>query len=892
MNPAVAQILLLAAPANAVATRDLLAGRFQVVHVPTLQDAAWRLGAEPFDAVLLEADLPDGEWLVAIAELRRAASHTPVVLLTEGEHEAMAEPAFAAGAQDVLVRGQLSADGLARALRHAIARERVAGQQLRRSEDRYHALVHSLTDGFWIADTAGRVLDVNNAYCRMTGYDRDELLTMSSADLDVSETRAQKVAHLRRAVVEGGAHFETRHRCKDGAILDISISATFVDLDGGRFVVVLRDITASKRAEETLRASEKQFRELFENAAIGKAISDLDGRYTKVNGAFCDLLGYSALELTGMAALDLTVAQDREASRLARDAALAGPNSRTVLEKRYTAKDGHTVWSLVGFAVARDSAGRPLHFVTTMQDITERKLAEEALAGSQARWQATFDAVGDAICVLDNDYTIVQANAAMNRMFGPDGSSIVSRHCWEVVHGTTCAVDGCPVDCMTRSGQSESLELWEGERCFDIAVAPILDPKAGRVGAVHWMRDITASKRAEHARGQLEKQLQMSQKLEAVGRLAGGVAHDFNNLLSVILNFTAFSLEGLRAGDPLRDNLLEVAKAGKLAADLTRQLTAFSRKQVLEPEVLDLNEIATDLERMLRRVIGADIDFEQVLATDIGLVKADPGQIEQIIMNLVVNARDAMPNGGKLTLETANVEMAAEYAAQLPDMAPGAYVQLAISDDGCGMDAATLLRVFEPFFTTKEIGKGTGLGLSTVHGIVKQSGGHISAYSEMGFGTTFKVYLPRVFNATAALSRVLSADAAGGTETILLVDDAPAIRKLAARILQAAGYTVLSAANGAEALLLCEQSPCAIQLLLTDVVMPRMTGKQLAERLAELRPGLTVLYMSGYADNALGHHGTLDPGVRFVAKPFVAVELARKVREALDGIAEKSPVHA
>jgi CheY-like chemotaxis protein len=372
--------------------------------------------------------------------------------------------------------------------------------------------------------------------------------------------------------------------------------------------------------------------------------------------------------------------------------------------------------------------------------------------------------------------------------------------------------------------------------------------------------------------------------MESIGRLAGGVAHDFNNLLTVILNYTGFALQELQEGDPLRDDLLEVKKAGEYAASLTRQLLAFSRKQVLQPQTLELNSILTDMERMLRRIIGEDIALVRVAARDLGLVEADPSQIEQVLMNLVINARDAMPQGGKLTIETANKELDEHYAGSHVGVQPGDYVMLAVSDTGCGMDAQTRAKVFDPFFTTKEQGKGTGLGLSTVFGIITQSGGHVWVYSELGKGTTFKVYLRRQHadGTVRPTQRPLRAPLMTGTETILVVDDDEAVRKAVRRTLAAAGYTVLMAASGAEALLVSAQHAGEIQLLLTDVVMPAMSGTALVDELAKTGRKLRVLYTSGYTDDTIGHHGVLDPGIHFLSKPFAVNELTRKVRQVLD----------
>jgi PAS domain S-box-containing protein len=381
----------------------------------------------------------------------------------------------------------------------------------------------------------------------------------------------------------------------------------------------------------------------------------------------------------------------------------------------------------------------------------------------------------------------------------------------------------------------------------------------------------------------LEEQLRQSQKMEAIGRLAGGIAHDFNNLLTGIIGYSDLLLNSLDPNEPSRQDLEEIKKAGERAASLTSQLLAFSRKQILQPSVLDLNKVIADLDKMLRRLIGEDIELVTLFGSELGHVKVDPGQIEQIIMNLAVNARDAMPQGGQLTIETNNVELDEAYARRHVAVAAGYYVMLAVSDTGCGMDAETQSRIFEPFFTTKEAGKGTGLGLSTVYGIVKQSGGNIWVYSELGQGTTFKVYLPHVDKPAEQMeTRPSIAGMLRSSETILVVEDEEAVRKLTCQVLRMNGYQVVEAPNSSEAPLISERYEGPIHLLLTDVVMPQMSGREVATRLASMRPTMKVLYMSGYTDDAIVHHGVLDPGVAFIQKPFTPAKLARKVREVLD----------
>jgi signal transduction histidine kinase/ActR/RegA family two-component response regulator len=385
-------------------------------------------------------------------------------------------------------------------------------------------------------------------------------------------------------------------------------------------------------------------------------------------------------------------------------------------------------------------------------------------------------------------------------------------------------------------------------------------------------------------RKQLEEQLLQAQKMEAIGRLAGGVAHDFNNLLTAIIGYSQLALQRIPPDDPLRHDLDEIRKAGERAATLTRQLLAFSRKQVLQPKVLDLNAVVASTSKMLHRLIGEDIRFRTILDPALKRVKADPGQIEQVLMNLAVNARDAMPNGGSLSIETANVYLDEEYARHHVEVQPGRYVMLAVSDTGCGMSAEVLSHIFEPFFTTKEQGRGTGLGLAMVYGIIKQSGGHIWVYSEPGKGTTFKLYLPLAEEADSAAEQALEQTAflPTGTETILLAEDDAQVREFASRVLRELGYKVIEATDGQQALKEAEQTP-NIDILLTDVVMPYVGGKELSERLRSVRPGIKVLFLSGYTEYATLRQGMLGDGDAFLHKPFAPGELARKVREVLDG---------
>ncbi|MDY7041804.1 MAG: GAF domain-containing protein, partial [Chloroflexota bacterium] len=430
------------------------------------------------------------------------------------------------------------------------------------------------------------------------------------------------------------------------------------------------------------------------------------------------------------------------------------------------------------------------------------------------------------------------------------------------------------------SGVKEETEVEYDDLTFSFTFAPMVD--AGYVNL--YGLDITERKL-------LEEQLRQAQKMEAVGRLAGGVAHDFNNLLTAIIGYSDLLQRGLNPYDPRRNDVLEIKKAADRAAGLVRQLLAFSRKQMLQPKVLDLNATIVNMKKMLHRLIREDIELLTILDPDLGSVKADPGQIEQVIVNLVINASDAMPQGGKLTVETMNVYLDEEYDHPTVSVQPGPYAMIVVSDTGVGMDEDTQSHLFEPFFTTKEMGKGTGLGLATIYGIIKQSDGHIEVSSDLGQGTTFKVYLPAISEAVETAKQAAISDGpALGQETILLVEDEETVRDLARRVLLQRGYTVLEARHGKEALRICEEHEGPIDLLMTDVVMPEMNGRDLAEHLAPLYPEMKVLYVSGYTDNAIVHHGILESGVNLLPKPFTPSILARRVREVLDAsISPRAP---
>lgn len=509
----------------------------------------------------------------------------------------------------------------------------------------------------------------------------------------------------------------------------------------------------------------------------------------------------------------------------------------------------------------------------------KRNRAEKALVERERRFRLLVDFSPDAI-FINRGHKIVFANKPCLKLFGASRpEQVLDKSVFDFIHPDHHAVVKERVRLMEMGKPvpliEEKIVRLDGTTVdVEISASPFLDDGVTAIQVV--CRDISDRKK-------LEEQFHQAQKMEAVGQLAGGVAHDFNNLLTVISGYSEILITRLPANDPTRAFIQEINKAGERAAHLTRQLLAFSRKAIVERRVLDLNALVTDTEKMLRRLIGEDISLTTVFAPVLGRVKADAGQVEQVIVNLAVNARDAMPQGGKLTIETRMVELDADYAKLHPEVKPGRYVMLAVSDNGSGMNDATKTHIFEPFFTTKGPGKGTGLGLATVYGIVKQCGGHIGVYTELGHGTSFKIYLPPVEDKVSSGKSLHDPKVAPhGNETVLLVEDEDAVRAITKLSLQSLDYTVLEARNGEEAVRICERHTEPIHLLITDVVMPEMGGRQVAERLAACKQGIKVLFLSGYTDDAVVRHGILQAEVAFLQKPFTPMALANKVRDVLD----------
>ncbi len=639
--------------------------------------------------------------------------------------------------------------------------------------------------------------------------------------------------------------------------------------------------------------AEEPFRLLVEGV-VDYAIFMLDpeGRIVSWNPGAERIKGYTARDIIGQHFSRFYPPEDVAADKPGRELAIASAEGKYEEEGWRVRKDGTWFWASVLITALRDPTGRLRGFAKVTRDLTERRQAAADLQRYEALLRAVVETLPVGLLVTDREAHIVLSNTAAERVWGElrVGDDMITRYsatkAWWADTGKPIDINDWPLWRAVRDGEpvlNTAVELErEGTRRYLLKSAvPLRDPGGQITGAVIVDQDITARRQAEQQLGETRAHLAQAQKLEAVGRLAGGIAHDFNNLLTVINASSITILQRLPSGDPNRIDLEEIHSAGERAANLTRQLLAFSRRQILEQEQLDLNTVVLGVGRMLGRLIGEDVTLRFPLAPDLNPIRADRGQLEQVIINLALNARDAMPGGGTLTIETANARVRQAGSDASLGLLPGAYVKLVVSDTGTGMDEVTRAHIFEPFFTTKPQGEGTGLGLATVYGIVQQSGGGITVSSVPGQGSTFTIYLPEESETSEPRRAVELAEVAGGSEVILLVEDEPSVRRLTANLLRGYGYAVLEVSRGEEALDLARVTPRPVDLLLTDVVMPGLSGPELAARLRAELSELRVLFMSGYSDLA-SRHGYALEGAPLLHKPFTPEGLARKVREVLD----------
>ena len=764
-----------------------------------------------------------------------------------------------------------------------------AEEALRRSEEKYRLLMNQIPMVVFKGYADWNVDFFDNKIEALTGYSKEDFDSrrVKWSDLVVAEDLEKTIKEFIKGLKTDGSYVrEHRIRRKDGEIRWIQCwGQIFLDPAGKIDYIsgVTFDVTPRKEAEEALL----KYEFIANTAKDCMTLIDRNYVYEAANAAYCWAHGKTREEVVGESVTEIWGADTFEnIIKGYLDQCFAGQTVE--FEGLFEFGNRGIGYYHVSYSPYFDRDGTVAYAAVVSHDITERKTIEEALRQSEVKYRQLVDQIPAVVYRGYADWSLDCFDQKIEEITGYAMEEFNSRRrTWldlilpeDIEQVKKLFKEALECDCSYVS--EHRIRKKNGEIRWIQARSRIICDIYGKVEYISGVFfDITERK-------ELEEQLNTAQKMEAIGILAGGLAHDFNNLLTAIMGYSEMMMLGLRKEDPFHLYVEEITKAASRGAALTNQLLAFSRKQILQPRVINLNEVVLEMDMMLRRLIGEDIELITAIHPELGWVKADPGQIEQILMNLAVNARDAMPDGGKLTLETANVDLDEAYARSHVGVIPGPYVMLAVSDNGLGMDAETIGRIFEPFFTTKAGGKGTGLGLATAYGIVKQSGGHIWVYSELGIGTTFKVYLPRVEEKAEELKPKAAAPASlDGKETVLVVEDDETLRELISTALHRYGFKILEAGHGGEALLICEKHKAPIHLMLTDVVMPQISGTALAERLRELHPEMKVLYMSGYTENAIVHHGILDPKVNFIPKPFRVLALVQKVREVLDSPEKK-----
>ncbi len=743
----------------------------------------------------------------------------------------------------------------------------------------HFSIEHAPEGAFWVGPDA-RFLYVNDTACRTLGYSREELLSMTLRDIDPYFS-AEAWPEKWQLTQQGGTlTFESRHRTKDGKLIPVEITSSYLEFNGkGYACAFARDISARKKAAKELKESENRLRAIFESAPISIKLLSQNGILVEMNQAGLAMVEADRPELVlGRPIIEFIVPEYRDTFTSCSQRVLLG--EKVGMEYEIIGLKG-TRRLLESHATPLRNAKGEICVLAVALDATDHRRAKEALVQSEERYRELFENANDTIFTIDLQGNFTSVNNAGERVLGysreealrmnianvlPPGQLELARGAQErSLRGEDTAAI-CELEINTKNGKQIPLEI-----------SPSVIHREGKpVGFQFVARDVSERRR-------LEDRVRASQKMEAVGRLAGGVAHDFNNLLTAVLGYSDLLLTEIEPGLPMREDVEAIKKAGQRAAMLTRQLLAFSRRQILLPQLLDLNVVVSNLDKILRRLLGEDIDLVFHPGEGLGIVKADPGQIEQVLLNLAINSRDAMPRGGKLVIQTANAEVDRTEALRLGLLHAGLYVVLSVTDTGPGIDEAARDHLFEPFFTTKEQGKGTGLGLSTVYGTVKQSGGSIAVESEPDKGARFSIYLPRADGVIKSPQPPAAIPASlRGSETVLVVEDEDAVRDLVRSVLRTYGYNVLEARHGVEALQVIGNYPDRVHLVLTDLVMPRMGGLQLAEQLAQLHPGTKMLYMSGYTDSVVFREGAFDLNLAFLQKPFSPEVLVEKTRSVLD----------
>jgi PAS domain S-box-containing protein len=759
-----------------------------------------------------------------------------------------------------------------------------AQRELEHDRTLLRTLIDTIPDAIWTKDRDGRFMVSNHAHVELVGAaSEDAVAGKTGFDFHPPDLARAYDEDDRLVLQSGETVFNKEEIVRSPSGREqwyLVIKAPLRDRYGRvvGLVGISRNIQDRKEADRALRESEGRHQAFFEATTAGMVEVSPDARILRANHAFCQMLGYTAEEITRLTVADILFPEDRDTVLNQYSQAGEGRTNSYEADRRYRRKDGSPLWARVSVVAVHDTAGRPAFLSAVVIDLSARREAEESLRASEERFRLLVNSVRDyAVFMLDPAGRVLTWNSGAERITGHTAAEITGKH-FSVFHpAQDVAATGHELEVAARDGRFET-QGWrirkDGSRFWaQIVTSAVRDSSGILHGFAKVTRDLTRQRI-------LEEQFRQAQKMEAVGRLTSGVAHDFNNLLTIINGYGQIVLDQLGHDHPAREMIEAINSAGERAARLTSQLLAFSRKAIVEPRELDLNEVVDQSTKLIRRLIGEDIVVSTDLDPHLGGVRADPSQIEQVLLNLAVNAKDAMPYGGKLTVETRSIYIREADRVNFPDLPRGPYVQLAVSDTGVGMNEEIKSHLFEPFFTTKEPGKGTGLGLAVVHGAVKQNGGRVDVYSEIGHGTTFKILLPALNKPPPT-----SGDnplAPRGTETVVLVEDEEHVRKFARLALEAQGYTVIEASTGAEGLERSAEYTGPIHLLITDVVMPGMGGREVAEKLRERLPRLKVLFVSGYTDDAVVRHGIVTADDAFLQKPYTPLSLARKVRAVLD----------
>ncbi|MEW6130848.1 MAG: PAS domain S-box protein [Acidobacteriota bacterium] len=833
--------------------------------------------------IISDYQLPQFNGLRALELAKQHQPDVPFIIVSGTIGEELAVAAMKLGAADYLLKDRLARLGLSvtQVLEQSRLRlaHRLMDEAIRQAEARYRSIFQNAIEGLYQSTPDGRFITVNPAMARIFGYDspNDLISHITNIEEQLYVDPARRAQFIEALQIAGSVtNFEIQAKRKDGSLIWIAEHTRAFRNEHGELYYegILHDINERKLTDAALRKSEEEFRTLADNLPVVVVRYDRDLRIRYINAAVEATFKQPRSAIIGRKPTEIVNLTQGQLWETAIQEVFDSGNTE-LLEYDYQGRKGLRYVS--ARLVPEHNAAQEIHSVLAIvQDITNRKRAEEEVRRSEERYRSlalstsqivwTLDPQGNLTSITNIENTLGDEYDPFNWLISihPDDRERVAKKFEEGLRHQV------PFDVEYRQ-----IHLDKTYHTYIANAVPIIEETGTVREWVGSSLDITE-------RIRLEEQLRQSQKMEAIGQLAGGVAHDFNNLLTVIIGYSQLGKDVLDSSHPLYSKFEMIEKAGRSAASLTGQLLAFSRRQILQPIVFNLNDTVANIENMLRRLIGEDIELIIKLAADLGVVKADPGQIEQIIFNLAVNARDAMPQGGKLIIETHNADLDETYARNHIAVTTGAYVMLAISDTGAGIPKEIQERIFEPFFTTKETGKGTGLGLSTVYGIVKQTGGNIWVYSEVDKGTSFKIYLPRTPEASLTTKTQISAvDSLKGSETILLVEDEEMIRGLARIILESSGYIILEAKNAREALEVCQHYQGTIDLMITDVVMPGASGRELAETLKGLGYQMKVLYVSGYTENTIVHHGILDADIPFLQKPFTPDALTRKVKELL-----------